>query len=58
VKDGRVVRVEVTDGGAGYSSAPEVTVEGTEGVKLIATVSFGIELETNGSVKQIAVEER
>lgn len=56
VKEGRVVRVEIFDGGAGYSSVPEVRIEGVEGVKLRAVVEYGRDLETNGGIKGIVVE--
>jgi hypothetical protein len=55
VEDGRVKRVVVTEPGSGYNTPPVVTVEGVEGVKLRARVSFGKELKTNGGVAGVEV---
>lgn len=53
VKDGRVTNVVVTEPGAGYSSAPTVTVPGYPDVRLIATVAFGKDLKTNGKIESV-----
>ena len=55
VRDGKVVGLDVTDGGAGYTTPPAVTVEGQPGVTVTATLSFGTDLATNGSIKSLAV---
>ena len=55
VRDGAVVGITITQAGAGYSSIPKVTVEGMPGIKLEATISFGTDLKTNGSVKEIKI---
>jgi hypothetical protein len=57
VKDGKVVGFVVTKAGAGYSSAPEVSVEGMAGVKGKVVLWFGEELKKNGSVKEIQLGE-
>ncbi len=55
VRDGAVVGIIIIQAGAGYSSVPKVTVEGMPGVKLEVTISFGTNLKTNGSVKEIKI---
>ena len=54
VRDGRVVGFEVTDGGAGYTTPPTVTIDGRPDVAVVATLSFGADLETNGSVRALS----
>jgi hypothetical protein len=56
VTGGKVTGIVVTEGGAGYSSAPVVKVPGVEGVKATAVVVYGEELKTNGAVKEVKVE--
>ncbi|MDB5319008.1 MAG: hypothetical protein JWN40_639 [Phycisphaerales bacterium] len=55
VKDGVVTSITITDAGAGYSSTPKATLEGIDGVTLKVTLSYGSDLKTNGSVKEITV---
>ena len=55
VREGAVVGITVIQAGAGYSSVPKVTVEGMATLKLDATISFGTDLKTNGSVKEIKI---
>lgn len=55
VKDGRVVRFEVTDGGEGYSSSPRIVVPGFPGLPATATLRFDKRFERNGSVMMILV---
>lgn len=52
--DGKVMGVVVTDAGAGYSSEPEVRVEG-KSVPAKVTVAFGKDLERNGSISKVEV---
>ncbi len=51
--DGKVVRFDLADAGAGYTTPPTVTVDGLLGVT--ATLAFGTDLATNGSVRSLAV---
>ncbi|QIF05928.1 hypothetical protein [Roseimicrobium sp. ORNL1] len=55
VKDGVVIGYEVVDGGAGYSSTPTVTVPGLKTGEVKVTLSYGKDLEKNGSVSAIAL---
>jgi hypothetical protein len=55
VKDGVVIGYEVVDGGAGYSSTPTVTVPGFKIENVKVTLSYGKDLEKNGSVSTIAI---
>lgn len=56
VENGKIQRVVVTDQGAGYSSAPEVTVEGFKGARLKAVVSFSRDLKKNGAIASMEVD--
>lgn len=56
VEDGKVKRIVVDEGGAGYSSTPTATVEGMDSVKLKVNLSFGKDLKKNGAVGSIEVE--
>jgi hypothetical protein len=58
VKDGRILRIEVTDGGAGYSSPPQATIKGFEGTPLEVKLHFDKDLETNGSIEAIDLAKR
>jgi hypothetical protein len=55
VKNGAVVGFEVLKGGAGYSSAPEVSVPGYEGVRGKVELRFSKALEKNGEVATISL---
>jgi len=55
VRAGRVVAVRVTRGGAGYSSAPRVTVPGHPAVRIRARVAYGTDLATNGAVAGLRI---
>ncbi len=55
VKDGVVTSITITEAGAGYSSQPSVSVDGMDGVTLKATLVYGTDFKTNGSVKEITV---
>ncbi len=55
VENGAVTGITITNAGAGYSSPPKVSVPGLSNVVLTATLSFGTDLDTNGSIKKIEV---
>jgi hypothetical protein len=50
---GKVTALTVTDGGAGYTSAPTVSVAGAQSVTAVAELRFGAVLRTNGSVTAV-----
>jgi hypothetical protein len=50
-----VTGVVVTDGGAGYSSPPEISIPGHPEVKLKGELVFGKDLARNGAISSIAV---
>ena len=54
VKDGVVIGFEITNGGAGYSTPPAVSVPGV-GANAKAEISFGKDLKTNGAVCAITL---
>ena len=56
IKNGSVSSVTAVNGGAGYSSQPQVTIPGHPEIKLKAVLSFGRDMATNGSVSSITVE--
>jgi hypothetical protein len=47
------VAITLTDGGAGYSSTPTVTVSGADAATAVAELSFGVDLPTKGSVTAV-----
>jgi hypothetical protein len=55
VEGGKVKRIVVTDGGAGYTTPPKAIVKGLERVELTVALQFGKDLKTNGGVKAIEV---
>ncbi len=56
VVDGMVKSFTITGAGSGYSSPPQVSVEGMPDVKADASLDFGSDFKTNGSVKAIALK--
>ena len=55
VEDGAVKKIVLTEAGAGYSSAPKVTIDGMGDVVLKATVKFDKDLKKNGSISSVDV---
>jgi hypothetical protein len=55
VRQGVVTGITITNPGAGYSSPPEISIEGMPQVKAQATLFFGTDLNKNGSVKEIVI---
>ena len=55
VRSGVVVAITVTDPGSGYTTPPTVSVPGAK-VNATATLAFGKDFKTNGSIKEIALE--
>lgn len=55
IENGKVTRFEITQGGAGYSSPPTVTVPGFPQLRVKVTVSYGKDFKTNGCVTAIDV---
>lgn len=55
VRGGKITGFTITDPGAGYSSAPSVSVPGIEGVSVRATLSFGTDFDKNGSIKELSL---
>lgn len=55
VKDGAVIGYEIVNGGAGYTTAPTVTVPGVKGAAAKVELSFGKDLSTNGAVSSLTI---
>ena len=55
VKRGVVIGYEITEGGAGYTTAPLVSVPGLKKATAQAVLSFGTDLETNGAVSSLTI---
>lgn len=51
--DGQIDRIEVTEPGHGYCSAPKIVVPGYEQEKFEATLSFAKDLKKNGAIAAI-----
>ncbi len=56
VEDGKVKRIVVTDSGSGYSSVPNVVVQGMEKISLKASIQFSKDFTKNGSISSVEVE--
>jgi hypothetical protein len=56
VENGKITKIVVTDAGAGYSSAPAVTIQGMDTVRLKATVKFDKDLKKNGSILSVEIQ--
>ncbi len=54
VEGGKIKRVEIVSGGAGYSSPPKMTVKGFESITLQAELAFDRDFRKNGTIKSIA----
>ena len=55
VRNGKVVSVRIVRAGAGYSSAPRVTIVGDPKVKVRATIAYGTDLATNGRISKLSL---
>jgi hypothetical protein len=55
VKDGVVTGFVVTNPGSGYSSPPDIAVQGMPDVHATATLSFDTDFSKNGAVKEITL---
>lgn len=55
VEDGKIKRIVVTEPGSGYSSPPEVKVDGFPKVEFKVTLGFSKELKKNGAVARVEV---
>jgi hypothetical protein len=54
VVNGVVTGFNITNVGAGYSSPPAVSIPGVSGVSVRATLAFGANFSTNGSIAALA----
>jgi hypothetical protein len=55
VKDGAVTGFVVTNPGSGYSSPPEISVQGMPNVHATATLGFDTDFTKNGAVKELTL---
>jgi hypothetical protein len=55
--NGVVTSITITNPGAGYSSPPRVSIPGIDQVKMTAILSYGTDLATNGSIKEIKLKQ-
>ncbi len=55
VKDGAVIGYEIVSGGAGYTSAPTVSVPKVKGAVAKVEISFSKQMESNGAVSSIVI---
>ena len=55
IKNGAIIGYEVTSGGAGYSSAPEVTVTGHPEAKAEVVLAYGKNLKSNGEISALTL---
>jgi hypothetical protein len=57
VKNGAVVGYEITNGGAGYTTPPTVSVPNVSGATPKVELSYGKDMERNGAVSAITVSQ-
>ena len=55
IRNGVVTLIVITEGGAGYSSLPIVSIPGHPGMKFKTTLAFGKDLKKNGSIASIII---
>jgi hypothetical protein len=55
VKDGVVTGFTITNAGSGYTSTPTITISGHGEAAATATISYGTDLNTNGSLTAITL---
>lgn len=53
--DNKILRFDLVDPGAGYTTPPKVTIEGMTDTPITAKLEFGTDLSTNGSIQSLAV---
>lgn len=54
VKDNKVVRFDIPDSGAGYTSQPKGTIASLPAVNVTGKLHFGTDLQTNGSIESLS----
>ena len=57
VKDGKVTGFNITNAGAGYTTAPTVTVVGFEDLQVEVNIEFSTNFSTNGRVASLTLVE-
>lgn len=58
IQEGKITRFIITNPGAGYSTPPEVRVNGFEELQVRASIEFGTDLTTNGHVTALTIIEQ
>lgn len=58
VTDGVVTGINITNAGSGYSSVPKISISGAPNIIATATLSFGKDLKTNGSISSISISNK
>lgn len=56
IADGKLVKIEVTDPGSGYTVPPKIKVKGFESTEFVVTLAFDKDLKKNGAIKSIEVK--
>ena len=57
IQDGKVTGFNITNAGAGYSTAPTVKVVGYDDLEVKVTIEFSTDLSTNGRVASLSIVE-
>jgi hypothetical protein len=55
IENGKPTQFVITSPGSGYNTPPDVTIDGIENVRLIATLSFDKNLIKNGGVAGVKI---
>jgi hypothetical protein len=55
VDNGKLVRIEVTEPGAGYCSPPVITIDGFKDIEFKVSLAFSKDLKKNGGVASVEI---
>jgi hypothetical protein len=54
IHEGKILSIAIVDPGAGYSSTPALSVPGLPDQRVTVKLGFGLDLQTNGSIRTVA----
>jgi len=56
IEGGKLMKIEVTEPGSGYTVPPKIKVKGFESTEFVVTLAFDKDLKKNGAIKSIEVK--
>lgn len=57
IKEGKVTGIKIINPGAGYLTPPTVTIAGYPDLRITARLTFGKNLNTNGTIQSLTIED-